>query len=65
MSVTVVVSCNGAWDKGRMPCRGAFPATRALSFGSAVKDAIAAGWSETRNGHLCPAHTRIAGEKAS
>lgn len=58
MSVPIVVSCDRAWDDGRMPCRGAYPTT-APTLGHARLLAMRAGWrTSPADGDLCPAHTR-------
>lgn len=59
MTARVVISCDGTWDDGRMPCRGAFPTGSTVS---TVARALAAdaGWTwRPGRGDLCPAHTRI------
>lgn len=64
MAVVALVTCSGAWDAGRMPCRGAFPARGPVTRPEARSQARAAGWSFTPDGaDLCPAHTRLAAEE--
>lgn len=70
MTALTVISCDGSWDQGRMPCRGAYP-TRETIAQLALDDARDAGWSlacdraltdyENRDdaGDLCPARARI------
>lgn len=61
MSTRVVISCDGTWDHGRMPCRGMFPA-RSDHRPTAVGEAWRAGWDwRTDVGDLCPAHARARG----
>lgn len=36
-----------------MPCRGALP-TRTVAWSLAVGEAVAAGWTLSGRGHLCP-----------
>lgn len=70
MSAYVTIKCNGTFDEGRMPCRGAYslPAARhatAISGGDltdlygARNEAFSHGWSGDVLGRdYCPAHTR-------
>lgn len=62
MSARVVVSCDGYWDDGRMPCRGAYPAAsdhRPTAIGQAWRH----GWEYVPGvSDLCPAHARIHSE---
>lgn len=61
MSVALVVTCDGDWQDGAMPCRGAFP-TREATVPAALFAASEAGWSvRLPSGTArCPAHTRAA-----
>lgn len=62
MTARVVLSCDGTWDGGRMPCRGAYPARTEIPQ-LAHAEAIAAGWSLDVDGDLCPAHGRRQAEQ--
>lgn len=58
MTARIVISCDGAWDDGRMPCRASLP-TRRTNAATATGDAIGRGWRWHSDGrHLCPAHAR-------
>lgn len=61
MTARIVVSCDGAWDDGRMPCRAAFP-SRWRAEHRARGEALAAGWTTdmTATVDLCPACSRQA-----
>lgn len=66
MTVHTVISCNGYWDNGRMPCRGSLTTGSAQGGQAARVVAARAGWSwQPPRGDLCPAHTRIERERAS
>lgn len=69
MTARVTLSCDGAFDDGRMPCRGATafdPATLdvvdLVDLGDVDDAAEVRDWSSTRTAgatrHYCPAHTR-------
>lgn len=65
MTARIVVSCDGTWDDGRMPCRGAYPADSDHR-GTAIGKAYRAGWDYVAAvGDLCPAHARQHTETAS
>lgn len=67
MSVHTVITCNGYWDGGRMPCRGSFPVDL-LRRSDPYDDARRAGWAATEEAgepDLCPAHTRIERERVT
>lgn len=64
MTARIVVSCDGTWDEGRMPCRGAYPCSDDNP-DTAPDEAAAHGWRIAPYavlddlGDLCPAHVRI------
>lgn len=57
MTLQLTLSCDGTWDDGRMPCRGALPTNTAL-LPTALIVANEAGWHIGRHGDLCPAHVK-------
>lgn len=63
MTLIVTLSCNGTFDEGRMPCRGARHFHRELDEpGPPIPldvirvKAAAAGWELSLDGDYCPAH---------
>ena len=59
MSLVVSATCDGTWDDGRMPCRGAISAHRTVPLMAELREkATAAGWLLTPDGDYCPAHAR-------
>lgn len=62
MSARIVISCDQAWDGGRMPCRAQLP-TDTVHADLAYEDAEKAGWTQdVGNVDACPSHSRIAAE---
>lgn len=57
MTLQYTFSCDGAWDDGKMPCRGSLPAGTTYE-STALATAREAGWSLDWNADYCPAHTR-------
>jgi hypothetical protein len=59
VSLVVTASCDGSWDEGRMPCRGAISAHHDVPLMDELRaKAQAAGWALTVDGDFCPAHAR-------
>lgn len=58
MTRRLIVSCDGSWDGGRMPCRGALPVATMLE--PAETYARRHGWTVGPDGDWCPAHSRRA-----
>lgn len=69
MTVRITVTCDGTFDAGRFPCRGAVSftvdqvadaagliGTDVVDVDAALELAHAAGWSCTDTGNLCPSH---------
>lgn len=64
MTLVLTVSCDGTWDAGRMPCRGALSAHHAVPLMDELRGkAAAAGWALTVDGDYCPAHARTRTEE--
>ena len=60
MSLVLTVSCDGYFDDGRMPCRGALSAHHTVPLMDELRaKATAGGWELTVDGDYCPAHARI------
>jgi hypothetical protein len=66
MTAVLVLSCDGSWDDGRMPCRGALP-LGTVGVGQGRYEAARQGWTSNarafaprdfRPVDLCPACSR-------